>query len=374
MKYVKIVLLFAFVVMLLKLGAQIPTGYYNGTENIYGEDLKSVLHDIIDGHDAPSYSDLRDYILPESDEDPENANNVILLYTGRSQAKGTFGGGVNDWNREHVWAKSHGDFGNDPPCGTDAHMIRPTDASVNADRGNKDFDDGGQQHSEATACYFTDYTWEPRDEVKGDVARMILYMDVRYEGDNGELNLTVVEEVNTSPAPEHGRLSTLLEWHEDDPPDAFEVNRNNVVYSYQGNRNPFIDHPEFVYNIWGESAEISELHPSGGVKHYPNPVVNELHVRFPFPLGKSKKYQIINAAGIKLVSGTFQASDEFVIDCSSFPAGIYILQINNQQSTINNQQSTINNQQSTINNQQSTINNRQSTINNVYVSPFIKTK
>ena len=222
----------------ISLYAQIPPAYYDGTEGLYGDQLKLKLHTIIDDHDEPSYNALRDYILPESDEDPQNPDNVILLYTGRSQAKSTFGGGVNEWNREHVWAKSHGDFGNTPPCGTDAHMIRPTDVSVNAARGNKDFDEGGQQHSEATECYYTTYTWEPRDAVKGDVARMILYMDVRYEGTSGELDLTVVDAVNTSPAPEHGRLSTLLEWHEQDPPDAFEMNRNEVVYAYQGNRNP----------------------------------------------------------------------------------------------------------------------------------------
>ena len=310
--------------------AQIPPGYYDGTEGLYGSQLKSVLHAIIDDHDEPSYSDLRDLILPESDEDPQNSDNVILLYTGRSQAKSTFGGGVNDWNREHVWAKSHGDFGNDPPCGTDAHMVRPTDASVNADRGNKDFDEGGQQHSEATGCYFTEYTWEPREEVKGDVARMILYMDVRYEGTSGELDLTAVDAVNTSPAPEHGRLSTLLEWHEQDPPDAFEINRNDVVYSYQGNRNPFVDHPEFVANIWDPSADIEEKEKLDA-GFYPNPVSSNLYVTVSDP-SKLVNLQVVNAIGEVIILHIIDGNSTSTINCNDLPSGIYFLKLFDEQS------------------------------------------
>jgi len=237
MRYLLLSLIFVLSSIVAK--TQIPPGYYNAANGLTGDALKSALHNIIDDHTEYSYNDLRDFILMETDEDPNNPNNIILLYTGRSQNKNTFGGGANEWNREHVWAKSHGDFGNSPPCGTDAHHIRPTDASVNSSRGNKDFDNGGTQHQEATGCYYTEFTWEPRDEVKGDVARMIFYMEVRYEGGSVELDLEVVDWVNTSPDPEHGKFSTLYEWHQQDPPDAFEINRNNVIYSYQNNRNPF---------------------------------------------------------------------------------------------------------------------------------------
>ena len=315
--------------------AQIPPGYYDGTEGLYGAELKAVLHAIIDEHIEYSYNDLRDFILPESDEDPQNPDNVILLYTGRSQAKSTFGGLPDEWNREHVWAKSHGGFDNVPPCGTDAHMIRPTDVSVNADRGNKDFDEGGQQHSEATGCYFTEYTWEPRDEVKGDVARMILYMDVRYEGDNGELDLTAVDLVNTSPAPEHGRLSTLLEWHEQDPPDAFEINRNNVVYSYQQNRNPFIDHPEFVYDIWGESAGTQEIgKKSLSFTLYPNPVHDKLWIVLQ---GNNGVYRVVvyDSRGSMQLSENINGT-ELSLDVNTLTPGLYFIRIFSEQSPLSN--------------------------------------
>lgn len=252
--------LFCFIIILglQILMAQIPDGYYSNAEGLSGNALRNALHNIIDDHSEYSYDALRDYILKNSDEDPNNSNNIILLYTGRSQPKSSFGAGSNDWNREHVWAKSHGDFGNNPPCGTDAHHLRPTDSSVNSSRGNKDFDNGGTPHSEATGCNTDTDSWEPRDEVKGDVARMILYMDVRYEGDNGEPDLVAVDYVNSSPnkEPRHGKLSTLLEWHLEDPPDNFEIHRNDVVYSYQNNRNPFIDHPEYVGMIWGDGPQM----------------------------------------------------------------------------------------------------------------------
>ena len=331
MKLNKTILLTA-ISLLYSIGllAQIPPGYYNGTEGLYGEQLKTKLHTIIDNHDEPTYNDLRDFILKESDEDPQNSNNVILLYTGRSQAKSTFGGNANDWNREHVWAKSHGDFGNTPPCGTDAHMIRPTDASVNSARGNKDFDEGGQQHNEATGCYYTEYTWEPRDAVKGDVARMILYMDVRYEGTSGELDLTAVDAINTSPAPEHGRLSTLLEWHEQDPPDAFEMNRNEVVYSYQGNRNPFIDHPEFVGYIWNPTASVEEVNTID-VGFYPNPVKDILNISLESNSAQCR-LDIVNMMGEEIKSIFITGRGSSQLDCSTFPAGVYLLRISDEQS------------------------------------------
>ena len=254
---------YVFIILIISAGllAQIPDGYYDGTDNLYGEALKSVLNNIIDNHYELSYDDLRDFVLKNTDEDPNNSSNIILFYTGRSQSKTTFGGGADQWNREHVWAKSHGDFGDSPPCGTDAHHVRPTDASVNSTRGNKDFDNGGNAiYDNGYLAGWTDTdSWEPRDDVKGDVARIIFYMATRYEGEGGELDLEAVDAVNTDPNPEHGKLSTLLEWNQLDPPDEFEQNRNDVIYGYQNNRNPFIDHPEFVNYIWGPPVLVANF-------------------------------------------------------------------------------------------------------------------
>ena len=230
-----------------------PTGYYNGTEGKTGDDLKTALHEIINDHVAYSYFASKT-IMKFSDADPSNPENVILVYTGRSQANNDYGTGGNQINREHVWAKSHGNFGDLAPMYGDVHNLKPADASVNQDKSNLDFDNGGTQHAEATGCYYTSSTWEPRDEVKGDIARIIFYMDTRYEGTNGEIDLEVVDEINTYPLPEHGKLSTLLEWNMQDPPDDFERNRNNVIFSWQKNRNPFIDNPEYANLIWGDQV------------------------------------------------------------------------------------------------------------------------
>jgi endonuclease I len=224
--------------------------YYSKAIGKTGSDLKLTLHRIISNNTKLSYQAVWNGIK-DTDEDPNNSNNVILLYTGRSQGKNTNGSGVNDWNREHVWAKSHGNFGTSAGAGTDLHHLRATDASVNSTRGNLDFDEGGTPDKEATGCKHDSDSWEPRDSVKGDIARMIFYMAVRYEGDNGEPNLELVDHVSNGTAPNFGKVSTLLKWNAEDPVDVSEMRRNDIIYNkYQHNRNPFIDHPEWVNQIW----------------------------------------------------------------------------------------------------------------------------
>jgi endonuclease I len=103
---------------------QIPAGYYSTASGLTGSALKTALHNIIDNHTELSYTAVTN-ALRVTDEDPNNPNNVILIYTGWSYPKTAFGNLYNNWNREHVWAKSHGDFGDNPPEGTDLHHLRP---------------------------------------------------------------------------------------------------------------------------------------------------------------------------------------------------------------------------------------------------------
>ncbi|MCA0972126.1 endonuclease [Halobacillus litoralis] len=230
-------------------GGPSVSGYYENADGLTGSSLKAALHNIIDDHTELSYSDVWG-ALRDTDEDPYNANNVVLLYSGDSISKYENGGFVDEWNREHVWAKSHGDFGTSRGPGTDIHHLRPTDVSINSSRGNLDFDNGGSPLAEAPENFYDSDSWEPRDEVKGDVARMIFYMAVRYEGGAGEVDLEIANYTGTN-GPYLGKLSVLKQWHEMDPVSEFERNRNEIIYAdYQGNRNPFIDHPEFVEYIW----------------------------------------------------------------------------------------------------------------------------
>ncbi|MFI6858517.1 endonuclease I family protein [Streptomyces sp. NPDC050421] len=224
--------------------------YYQDALGKTGTALKGALHTIISDQTKLSYSQVWD-ALKTTDEDPANSSNVILLYTGRSEPKSDNGGNVGQWNREHVWAKSHGDFGTATGPGTDIHHLRPEDVSVNSTRGNKDFDNGGTELVDAPGNYTDGDSFEPRDAVKGDVARMILYMAVRYEGDDSFADLEPNDSVSNGSAPNIGRLSVLKAWSEEDPPDSFEQRRNDVIFDeFQHNRNPFVDHPEWVEAIW----------------------------------------------------------------------------------------------------------------------------
>ena len=151
--------------------------------------------------------------------------------------------GAVAWNREHVWPQSQGWF-TTSGAGSDIHHIRPEDVSVNGIRGNLPY--GEVTNGTAVKCcgevvaYKTNSYFEPFDEFKGDCARIIFYLLVRYS-QSDSYSITKVAQ----------SMSMLLEWHELDPVDDFEIQRNERCYSVQKNRNPFIDHPEFADMIWG---------------------------------------------------------------------------------------------------------------------------
>ena len=225
------------------------TTYYAPAIGKTGTALRTSLHGIIDGHTKLSYDQVWT-ALKDTDQDPNNTANVIELYTGRSISKSNNGGGTGQWNREHVWAQSRGGFTTSAGPGTDLHHLRPEDVTVNSTRGNKDFDLGGSAVSGCTDCWTDSDSFEPRDAVKGDVARMLLYMAIRYDGGDGFNNLEMSSTVGTSSS-QIGDLEVLLAWNSEDPVSTFEMRRNDRIHStWQGNRNPFIDHPEWAASIW----------------------------------------------------------------------------------------------------------------------------
>jgi endonuclease I len=270
-------LVFALFVMWGNMLAQIPNGYYTTATGLTGNALKGALHDIIDNHQEINYDAVKE-ALKILDEDPGNPLNIQLIYKGVSIPKADFNAGPDGWNREHLWPQSHGDFGTSNGAGTDLHALRPADVTVNTSRSDKDFDNGGTPHPEATGCYSDADSWEARDAVKGNVARAIFYMCTRYEGDSGDEPDLEIQDLISSPSSGNGYLgliSTLLQWHEQDPPDQSETDRNDLIYLNQtnpgldqGNRNPFIDHPEYAGLIWGdEIAEEPTNHASDFSAH-----------------------------------------------------------------------------------------------------------
>ncbi|NQZ07427.1 MAG: endonuclease, partial [Algicola sp.] len=246
-------------------GTDDPAGYsynsyYANATGQTGNNLKSALNGIIQqGHTKLSYTPGVWDALSFTDEDPNNSSNVLLIYKGNSINKATRAGQSSSqdaWNREHVWAKSHGFPSSGQWAYTDIHHLRPSDVSINSSRGNKDFDNGGTAISEAPENRTDSDSFEPRDEVKGDVARMVFYMDVRYEGSDssGTPDLEIADYVGTGSQALLGKLCTLVAWHRADNVSAQEVRRNGRIHQVQGNRNPFIDNPDWVETLYGDSC------------------------------------------------------------------------------------------------------------------------
>ncbi|MBU1142416.1 MAG: endonuclease [Firmicutes bacterium] len=200
------------------------TGYYASINGVTDANLKTALRMLISQMTTLVYSNTSN-MLNVSDRDPSNPNNVILVYN-RQSVNRTWDGG-STWNKEHVWPQSK--LGT--ASASDIHNLKPANPVVNSTRGNLPFAQGTNSFGTVSGGYF------PGHQDKGDIARIVFYMHVRW-------NLII----NTSTV---GDLDMLLRWHIEDPVDDFERNRNDLLYGYQNNRNPFIDHPEFAERIWG---------------------------------------------------------------------------------------------------------------------------
>lgn len=271
------------------------SGYYSHVNTSSASQLRCSLHQTIRGHTAYPYSGGTTNtwtILEIADEDPNNAGRILDVYRNRSYIKGSERAGTGTgitYNREHTWPNSlgfgsaTGDLGLPYSPYTDTHMLYLSDTGYNANRGNKPYATctqssgcserateanngfgGGSGTYPGNGNWFkgpdgNNGSFETWGHRKGDIARAVLYMAIRYEGgrdintNQSEPDLELTDDrsriVITSASPAYmGLLSTLLAWHQADPPDAAERERNEVIYSFQGNRNPFIDHPEWATN------------------------------------------------------------------------------------------------------------------------------
>jgi len=249
--------------------AQMPSYYQSIDFSQPPATVQTALRNLITNTHIPlSYSQTYSFVK-QSDEDPSNTSNVILIYNGQSISKNHTIGGTNTsgtypevWNREHVYPQSM----INTPADADVHHLRACDGVINGNRGNLPFANGSGSHGVVSGGYY------PGDEWKGDVARMIMYVFLRYN----------------EPISDIGTLSVFLQWNVDDPVSAFEKQRNNRIQLAQGNRNPFIDQPYIATYLWGGPAAedlwgwpnvITENnHFTSTISTYPNPFTNEITI------------------------------------------------------------------------------------------------
>ncbi len=275
----------------------VPPGYYDGVDASTSAALRATLHDAIDDHTKIPYTSTATdtwNVLEAADQDPNDSGRILDVYLNASYPK--YGAGNSDYNREHTWPSSYGfpsDGSSNYPY-SDCHHLFLCNDSYNSSRGNKPYGTVGgtgttEKPTEANdgvgggsgtypgwSNWYDSTYWETWWDRRGDVARALFYMDVRYEGGThggtGHAepdliltdNLTDIENSNTGgneSTAYMGLLSNLLQWHLDDPVDDKERARNDAVYVDQGNRNPFIDHPEWVACVFDNDCSGGDVTP-----------------------------------------------------------------------------------------------------------------
>jgi len=279
--------------------AQIPAYYNNVNLTLTGMALKAELAQkiTVTHTNQISYSGVWT-ALKQTDLDPNNSANVLLLYgyndtdgntyTDRTRSKNSNGGSNGDWNREHTYAKSLATPNMttaSPGAGTDAHHIRAADVQRNGSRGSRKFATGSGNSG------VVGYNWYPGDEWKGDVARMMMYMYLRYPTQCLPINVGV----GTSVAIDPSMITLFLQWNVEDTVSQYEKNRNTILQNLQGNRNPFIDNPYLATIIWGGTPAkdnwnmvgINEHQVNNTFQVYPVPSnTGDVNIQFTQPVKK----------------------------------------------------------------------------------------
>ena len=238
--------------------AQIPSGYYDSADGKTGQELRAALHNIIKDHKVVSYDGLKAaYFYTDAYTD----GTLWDIYSDYHWTSGKVCGNYEDegdcWNREHTWPQSW--FGSGTPK-SDLFHVLPTDGYVNNRRSSYPYGEVGsasytsKNGSKLGTCKTSGYSgtvFEPIDEYKGDIARGFFYMSTRYYTEDSGWSSS---DMTTKCEIKEWALKMLLRWHKQDPVSQKEIDRNNVIYnSYQKNRNPFIDHPEYAEMIWDEN-------------------------------------------------------------------------------------------------------------------------
>ena len=338
--------------------AQPPAGYYDDANGLSGYALKNALETIIDADDDSNGQPFHDITVTYSDlwtlyetSDVRGDGKVWEMYSDCDftfvvdQDTGTGGSTECDkFNREHSFPRSW--FGDDSghPIFNDPFHVIPSDKKVNAERGNLAFGEvasatytslNGSQIGSSSIAGPTGNVFEPADEFKGDLARGIFYIAVRYQDDiaSWEANDTDGDSMldgSSNKVFEQWALEMLYNWHINDPVSAKETQRNEAIFAHQDNRNPFIDNPQYIEDIWQEALSISEFNAPIQISLYPNPVSgNTLFVNTTTNL-EVEFYDVLG----KQIYATTVGPNTNDINVSSFTSGVYILKLRSDQGTI----------------------------------------
>lgn len=334
----RLYLFLTLIITAVALNAQ-PQGYYDGTEGLTGNALKAALHNIIKNDNHTSYSGLWS-AYQQTDKKPNGKVWDIYSdvpngtppyeFTFVTDQCGNYGGEGDCYNREHLWAQS---WTNDNSTHkTDLHHVYPTDGYVNNRRGNYAFGEvgnaswtsqNGGKLGPNTVSGFSGTVFEPIDDYKGDIARALMYVSVRYYQED---NSWSTSDMTNKSVIKNWAMTMLLRWHEEDPVDEKEINRNNKVYNIQGNRNPFVDYPEFAPMIWDpnwdniEDQYVTTLL----VNVWPNPATSTVNIK-----GENlNAVYMYNAMGqLVLLMDVQNIDNQTVIDVTGFNSGIYFMNI-----------------------------------------------
>lgn len=320
--------------------AQAPAGYYNGTENLRGEQLRQALYLIIKDHSSLSYKELWT-AFKDTDKKPNGkvwdmysdkpGGTPAYEYTFVSDQCGNYSGEGSCYNREHSLPKSW--FNDASPMYTDLFHLYPTDGYVNGMRSNYPFGEvgsatwtstNGSKRGNSSYPGYSGVVFEPIDEYKGDFARSYFYMSTRYKDKNlGQESNSMF----TGSVLDTWARNMLLEWHRNDPVSQKEIDRNNAVYAYQHNRNPFIDHPEFVEYIWNPSIGLDDYEQQIQLSVWPNPVSvsNKLNVSWTSDVAVSQ-LTIVDLSG-RIVYRQAVESNNSVMEIQDLSSGFYLIQL-----------------------------------------------
>ena len=338
--------------------AQIPAGYYS-TATGTGYVLKTQLFNIINGHNDRSYSGLyTTYLTSDIDSYYENDGSMLDMYTENptgTECEFIYGGGLQDdgtlgnnecerYNREHIIPQSVFGGSAGVPMYSDAHFVVPSDKYVNAQRGdfpfskvnvaNTTFSNGGKKGSNLNSGYSAGYTgtvFEPIDEFKGDIARMILYFATRYEDLVAGWSYSMFNGTSTQVFTNQS-LNVLLTWNAQDPVSQREINRNNAIYARQNNRNPFIDNNNYVTQIWGLPLATTAFDLLNAVTVYPNPSQNGTFTIGTDVALDNIEITTINGQVLQQITNPTLVNNTYTI--SNLPQGFYFVKLANSHEAV----------------------------------------